>query len=62
MKGLAPREYWRFHARGCGTDYRGCAPDCPKDIYERTGKWTGPHVLRVLVHDAMTALGRLALR
>lgn len=49
----APRDYWRFHHKGCGTEYRGCHPDCPKDIYERTGVWTGPSRERVAVADAL---------
>lgn len=46
-----PKDYYVYHAKGCGTEYRGCAPDCPKDIYERTGEWTGPIVdpLEILV-------------
>ena len=34
-----PENFWHYHSADCGTKYRGCAPDCPKDIYERTGKW-----------------------
>lgn len=37
-----PPNWWEFHSDDCGTAYRGCAPDCPKDRYERTGKWDGP--------------------
>lgn len=38
----APRDWSRFHSRRCGTEFRGCAPECPKDVYERTDEWTGP--------------------
>ena len=24
-----------FHSKDCGTAYRGCAPDCPKDKMEK---------------------------
>ena len=27
------------HHRDCGTKFRGCSPDCPKDHYEKTGNW-----------------------
>jgi len=39
---LPPDDWYRYHASGCGTRYRGCAPDCPKDTWERTGVWIGP--------------------
>lgn len=42
MKRPVPRDPHLFHSRRCGTEFRGCAPDCPKDTYERTGEWTGP--------------------
>lgn len=42
MKRSPPADYSRFHSRDCGTKCRGCAPDCPKDIYENTQDWTGP--------------------
>lgn len=29
------RPWWAVHSRDCGTKYRGCAPDCPKDARER---------------------------
>jgi len=41
----APRDYWVYHSPECGTKYRGCAPDCPKEVFEKTGKWTGPEQL-----------------
>jgi len=44
-EGRIPKEWWHYHSRECGTKYRGCAPDCPKDIYERTGRWTGPRIM-----------------
>jgi len=29
-----------IHHKDCGTAYRGCHPTlCPKDQYEKTGKW-----------------------
>ena len=36
-----PKNWWMYHTKDCGTKYRGCSPDCPKDSYETTGKWTG---------------------
>lgn len=36
-----PENWYTYHSVDCGTRYRGCAPDCPKDIWERTGVWTG---------------------
>jgi hypothetical protein len=36
-----PKNWWHYHTKDCGTKYRGCSPDCPKDIYEETGKWKG---------------------
>lgn len=36
-----PKNWWEYHAKDCDTKYRGCSSDCPKDIYERTGKWNG---------------------
>lgn len=27
-----------YHSRECGTVYRGCAPDCPKDLAERAAE------------------------
>ena len=36
-----PENWWHYHTKDCGTKYRGCSPDCPKDIYEETGKWKG---------------------
>lgn len=39
--------YWHCcHSPDCGTKYRDCAPDCPKDVWERTGVWTGPEELK----------------
>ena len=37
-----PKDWWEYHSMDCGTKYRGCAPECPKDIYENTGEWKGP--------------------
>lgn len=36
-----PKNWWEHHTKDCGTMYRGCSPDCPKNIYEETGKWRG---------------------
>jgi hypothetical protein len=36
-----PKNWWQYHTGDCGTKYRGCSPDCPKNIYEITGKWKG---------------------
>ena len=37
---IKPRKYWLYHHSNCGTKFRGCDPDfCPKDYYERTGRW-----------------------
>ena len=40
-----PANWWEYHLPSCGTEYRGCDPACPKDVYERTGKWTGPTMI-----------------
>lgn len=37
--GAPPRDWYRHHHPGCGTEFRGCHPDCPKDRYEQTGIW-----------------------
>jgi hypothetical protein len=36
-----PKDWWLYHSEDCGTKYRGCAPDCPKDIWEREKRWVG---------------------
>lgn len=37
-----PQDWYRYHHRNCGTLYRGCDHErCPKDVYERTGRWIG---------------------
>lgn len=41
FKKKPPENWWHYHTKDCGTKYRGCSPDCPKDIYERTGEWRG---------------------
>lgn len=46
-----PREWWEYHHRHCGTCYRGCAPDCPKDMFERTGEWIGPGCVALPIRD-----------
>ena len=39
MKDQVPENYYIYHHKDCGKKYRGCSPECPKDIYEKTGKW-----------------------
>jgi len=54
-KSGAPKNWWTCHSPDCGTKYRGCAPDCPKDHFEQTGEWIGPEaqvVLHLPVRDA----------
>lgn len=41
-----PEDWSSYHHEECGTMYRGCSPDCPKDIYESTGKWVGERMMR----------------
>jgi len=36
-----PKDWEQYHSPRCGSYFRGCAPECPKDIYEKTGVWTG---------------------
>jgi hypothetical protein len=36
-----PKKWSDCHSHECGTAYRGCAPNCPKDVWERTGLWIG---------------------
>jgi len=48
-----PPAWWRFHHADCGIAYRGCSPECPKDVYEKTGKWIGPSRTRVYIHDQL---------
>jgi hypothetical protein len=36
-----PKDWWTYHLKTCGTQYRGCDPKCPKEVWENTGKWTG---------------------
>lgn len=38
-RGPAPPDWHSWHSKACGTQYRGCAPDCPSAVYEHTGKW-----------------------
>lgn len=40
LKLKAPKNWANYHHEGCGVNYRGCHPNCPKDVYERTGEWT----------------------
>lgn len=51
----APLRYWSYHARGCGTTHRGCAPDCPADRFYATGKWIGPGLARRLLNRILRA-------
>lgn len=44
--GDKPLEWWQYHHCDCGTRYRGCSPECPKDVFERTGLWIGPAIVR----------------
>jgi D-beta-D-heptose 7-phosphate kinase/D-beta-D-heptose 1-phosphate adenosyltransferase len=44
-----PRKYWEYHHKNCSTMHRGCDPECPKDVFEKTGKWTGEDIPRFLV-------------
>jgi hypothetical protein len=40
LRQKVPNEYWHYHHKRCGIDFRGCHPTkCPKDQYERTGIW-----------------------
>ena len=41
FKKKPPKDWWTYHTKDCGTKYRGCSPDCPKNIYEETGEWRG---------------------
>lgn len=36
-----PHNWYDYHSSECGTSYRGCAPDCPKDTWERERRWIG---------------------
>ena len=37
-----PKDWYTYHHANCGTRYRGCDPSlCPKNVYEKTGKWIG---------------------
>jgi len=44
-----PRNWTDYHHKNCDTLHRGCDPECPKDVYETTSKWTGENVMRFLV-------------
>lgn len=46
------------HSERCGTAYRGCAPECPQDRWERCG----PHVRGCWAFDAVTAAADLSER
>lgn len=47
-----PPDWYNYHSEACGTAHRGCAPDCPKDVFERTGNWIGPGVDEDVFLDA----------
>jgi len=38
---ILTRDWYTYHDKDCGTKYRGCSPQCPKDIYEKPRKWIG---------------------
>jgi hypothetical protein len=40
------RTFAHRHSPDCGTKYRGCAPDCPKDQQEKQEAADGPHFIR----------------
>jgi hypothetical protein len=43
IKDKVPENWFRFHHAHCGTVLRGChKTECPKNVYELTGKWIGP--------------------
>lgn len=49
-----PEKWWEYHHRHCGTIYRGCHPtQCPKNVYELTGKWIGEEKMqeKLTIHD-----------
>lgn len=52
MKEKAPSTWWKHHSPDCGTKYRGCAPDCPKNHYEETGEWIGGNVMERVVIES----------
>ncbi len=36
----APDDWYEYHHKHCGVQYRGCHPDlCPKDQFENTNVW-----------------------
>jgi hypothetical protein len=49
-RGPAPPDWHSWHSKGCGVDYRGCAPDCPSAVYEHTGKWPSPKTADSDIH------------
>lgn len=49
-KKTIPDNWWTYHHEDCGTKYRDCHPSkCPKNVYEKTGKWIGPKFRRTWI-------------
>lgn len=36
---IPPKNWHEYHLSTCGTEYRGCDPKCPKNVWEEEGKW-----------------------
>jgi hypothetical protein len=36
-----PKDWSSYHLPTCGTEYRGCDPECPKNVWETKRKWIG---------------------
>ena len=34
-----PDNWHKWHSIRCNREFRGCAPECPKRVYEDTGLW-----------------------
>ena len=51
MANKIPEDWWTYHHQECGTKYRGCSPECPKEIYELTGEWTGQQIMADRLRD-----------
>ena len=54
------RDYYKYYSPDCGTKYRGCAPDCPKRIFEETGVWTRVNKRRIMDYKEIVDLKRTA--
>jgi hypothetical protein len=48
---LPHRPWHHKHLLTCGTEYRGCAPDCPKDMYEQAQYWKGQFAKGTSYHN-----------